>query len=182
MIAKSVASFSLGMLTATVLMWATVERNPRFIVVEIPVPGLSTESVSSPEWTRLCETNASESLDTLIEEVSLETGVDAALLAAVMTKESTCNPNAVGTSGEIGLNQINPRVWVPTLVDEGFIQAPSDLFDPATNLRCSAYILADLLDRTDGDVWGALRKYNGSGPRARRYADSVHGLYTTLVP
>ena len=131
-------------------------------------------------WTRLCGPHASEGLDSLIEEVSGDTGVEPALLAAVMFKESTCRPEAIGGAGEIGLTQIHPRVWTRHLKKHDFIESAEDLFDPEVNLRCSAHILGGHLEKTDGDVWKSLRRYNGAGPKARLYADRVFATYLAL--
>jgi len=138
------------------------------------------ELPSAPEWTKLCGVYASEDLDLLVERVSEDTGVEAALLAAVMTKESTCRPDAIGDAGEIGLTQVHPRVWTRQLRKQGFIESEGDLFDPETNLRCSAHILGGHLKRSDGNVWQALRRYNGAGPKARKYADRVFATYLQL--
>ena len=139
------------------------------------------EASQTPPWTRLCGAHASQDLDLLVVQVASATGVDAALLAAVMTKESTCRPGAIGGAGEIGLTQVHPRVWAKHLKKQGLIESEKDLFNPETNLRCSAHILGGHLDRTDGDVWKSLRRYNGSGPKARKYADRVFATYLDLA-
>jgi len=138
----------------------------------IPVP--------TPQWTELCGQRGSEDLDALVQKVAGETGMSPALLSAVVTHESTCNPKALGSSGEIGLTQIHPKVWSETLVKEGFIRQSQDLWDPETNLRCAAFILQGHLQRTNGNIWKTLRKYNGSGPMARAYADTVTPIYDHL--
>lgn len=150
--------------------------------IESPVaeiPEVVVEPVV-PEWTRLCGPNSDPSLDLLIEQVAAEYDIEPAMLATLAKKESTCNPNAVGGAGEIGLTQIHPKVWTRMLIKEGLITEAGDLFDPETNLRCSAYILSGLLNRTDGDVWKTFRKYNGAGPKARQYANHALTLYNGL--
>lgn len=132
-----------------------------------------------PAWTRLCGSNADTDLDRLIEQVAADYDIEPAMLATLATKESTCRPDAIGGAGEIGLTQVHPKVWTKNLTEKGLISAPSDLLDPETNLRCSAYIIRGHL-KTDGDVWKAFRRYNGSGPKARRYANDAHRIYKTL--
>ena len=143
-------------------------------------PGAPQDLGEAPSWTRLCGPHASEDLDALVEEVSEDTGIDPALLAAVMFKESTCRPEAIGGSGEIGLTQVHPRVWTRYLKKQGLIETSQDLLDPEVNLRCSAHILGGHLEKTDGDIWKSLRRYNGAGPEARRYADRVFATYLVL--
>lgn len=142
------------------------------------------ETVEEPmpveAWTRLCGPNATPALDTLIQEVAAEYDVDPRILATVVTKESTCNPKAVGGAGELGLTQVHPKVWTRHLVEEGLIQDPSDLLDARTNLQSSAHILKGHLKRARGDVWKTFRRYNGSGPMARRYADHALSIYNSL--
>lgn len=138
------------------------------------------EPMPVEEWTRLCGPNATPDLDTLIQEVATEYDVDPRILATISTKESTCNPKAVGGAGELGLTQVHPKVWTQELVKEGIIQEPADLLDPRTNLQSSAYIIKGLLKRNRGDVWKTFRRYNGSGPMARRYADHALSIYNSL--
>jgi len=163
--------FALSFLTTmNTVVWA-VQENP-----------LPNTPVAPPvgKWTQLCESQSSTHLDVLIEQVSEEFQIPPALLGAVVTKESFCDPDAIGGVGEIGLAQIHPGVWTETLQNLHLIQDPSDLLDPLTNLRCSAYILSGHLGRTDGDVWRALRRYNGSGYGAAVYADDATALFMEL--
>lgn len=144
----------------------------RVVVDEAPAP--------VPEWTRICGRNADADLDRLIEQVSADYDIEPAMLAAVVKKESTCRPDAIGRAGEIGLTQIHPKVWTEYFQDKGLIIDASNLLDPETNLRCAAHILSGHLKKTDGNVWKSFRKYNGRGPKARRYANDAYSIYESL--
>lgn len=91
-------------------------------------------------------------------------GVDPLLVKAVVWQESRFNPNARGTSGEIGLMQIQEiaaQEWADAEHDRAFLHA--HCFDPGTNTLAATYYLAKLLKRyarTDDPVPYALADYN----------------------
>ena len=91
-------------------------------------------------------------------------GVDPLLVKAVVWRESRFNPNARGTSGEIGLMQIQEiaaQEWADAEHNLGFIH--THCFDPGTNTLAATFYLAKLLKRyskTDNPVPYALSDYN----------------------
>lgn len=89
-----------------------------------------------------------------------ETAIDPALLMAVITSESSGNPNAVSHAGAEGLMQLMPATA------ERF--GVTDSFDPEQNIRGGAAYLKFLLDRYDGDVWRAAAAYNAGEGRIDR--------------
>ena len=90
--------------------------------------------------------------------------VDPLLVKAVVWRESRFNPNARGTSGEIGLMQIQEiaaQEWADAEHNTNFIHA--NCFDPGTNTIAATFYLAKLLKRypkTDDPVPYALADYN----------------------
>ena len=85
------------------------------------------------------------------------------LLLALIAVESHYNVWCRGTAGEIGLCQIRP----------GFHGASAaDLIDPEANVRTAARILRQNI-RAAGSIEGGLRRYNGTGEAAERYAARV---------
>ena len=145
------------------------------------------EPIPEPEprvpaaWMARCGPLAPPDLDLLVEEAAAEVNAAPLLLATIVLKESSCNPQAVGSSGEIGLTQVHPKFWLGSLKDEGIVAGQEDLFVPQNNLRASAFILARQLLRSEGSAWGAFRRYNGAGPRARRYARDAVAVHQSLV-
>ena len=91
-------------------------------------------------------------------------GVDPLLIKAVIWRESRFNPNARGTSGEIGLMQIQEiaaQEWADGEHNTNFVHL--DCFDPGTNTLAATFYLAKLLKRyakTDDPVPYALSDYN----------------------
>ena len=84
-----------------------------------------------------------------------------------MMTESRCNPDAIGSLGEIGLGQIRYEIWGASLKEAGIIRRKADLWSPKVNARATEWILKSL----PGSERSKFRAYNGSGPKARAYAD-----------
>lgn len=91
-------------------------------------------------------------------------GVDPLLVKAVVWRESRFNPEARGTSGEIGLMQIQEiaaQEWADAEHNLSFKH--EHCFDPGTNTLAATFYLAKLLKRyaqTDDPVPYALADYN----------------------
>src|ERR1017187_1218886 len=91
-------------------------------------------------------------------------GVDPLLVKAVVCRESRFNPKARGTSGEIGLMQIQEiaaQEWADSEHDTNFLH--EHCFDPGTNTLAATFYLGKLLKRyakTDNPVPYALADYN----------------------
>ena len=88
------------------------------------------------------------------------------LVLAVIDIESGFDRYAVSRAGAQGLMQIM-SFWLDELDTEH-----ANLFDPALNLRMGCTILRVYLDREQGNLPGALARYNGSHGR-RTYPDKV---------
>ncbi len=93
-------------------------------------------------------------LDLVRREATMQ-GVPPALADAVAMVETSYHPNAVGTSGEIGLMQIMPA----TARQLGFTGTVADLFTPAINVHLGVQYLARAWAASGGSVCRALMKY-----------------------
>ncbi len=104
-------------------------------------------------------------------------GIDPELYVRLIERESGFDPNARGTSGEIGLAQIMPD----TAKDPGYGTDPiSDRSDPMESLRFGAQHLSNLIKNYDGDVALALQAYNGgSGNVARGTVSDEAKMYAS---
>ena len=98
--------------------------------------------------------------DGLIMQASIQYGVPATLIKAVVLAESGMNPQAVSHAGAQGLMQLMP----PTAADLGV----SDSFDPAENIDGGSRYLAKMLDLFRGDRRLALAGYNAGPNRVKR--------------
>lgn len=82
---------------------------------------------------------------------------DPAVVFAMIERESQYTPDAVGDNGDsIGLCQVQAK-WHSERMERLGV---TDLFDPVGNVRVAIDLLAELLDRYDGDYGKALTAYN----------------------
>ena len=114
------------------------------------------------------------SQDAVVLAASRKHGVEPALVKAVVWRESWFNPNAKGTSGEVGLMQIMKDTasdWATAQRVPMFTH--HQLFDPALNTDCGAWYLRKLLVRyrgTDNPVIYTLAAYNAGPGRVTKWS------------
>lgn len=140
------------------------------------VPPVKKKSKRDPRPSRM-------SIITQIQATAGRHGVDPALALAVAQAESSFNPAARGSAGEIGLYQLMPG----TARDMGV----SDPWNIGSNIEGGIRYLKYLLDRYGGDETRALAAYNG-GPgnmdrgttsqRAWDYAGNVLNIRKDWTP
>lgn len=94
-------------------------------------------------------------LESMVETVALEEGVEVALFKSLVLNESNFNTDALSRAGAIGLGQIMP-FHVKTC---GYTSSKK-LHEPEPNLRCAAKILKRNLRSTNGNREMALCLYN----------------------
>lgn len=90
------------------------------------------------------------------------------VLAAMGAKESGFNPKAVGKAGEVGAWQVIPKHW----------GHPGRSL--SSQAKHSEAILQELVAASKGRLEAAVRKYNGSGPKAVRYAAHVMAMARSI--
>ena len=120
----------------------------------------------------------------LIEKYAGENSLEPALVAALITQESTGNASAYSHSGAVGLMQIMPSDGLAAgfmcISGPCFASRPSsqELLDPEYNISYGTKMLAGLVQKY-GDVREALKSY---GPMnvGYYYADIVLGIYQNL--
>gem|GEM_PF-1437647 len=94
-----------------------------------------------------------------LEEASRLTGIPAWLLAGLIEKESSWNPNAVNEkTGCFGLTQLNPKYWPEWARRYGF-NPEKDKWDPRVQIIVGARVLAGFLGRPDWD-WDEINLKN----------------------
>ncbi len=116
----------------------------------------------------------------LIERAAGESGLEPALLAALMLVESGGNPDAVSKDGAIGLLQVMPRDGIAEKFQcpngPCFASRPSsaELADPDFNVHFGAKFLAGLVS-SQGSLREGLKLYGPTGVDYA-YADAVLGI------
>jgi len=125
-------------------------------------------------WIKGWRSYRENSQDSVILAASSKYGVDPALVKAVVWRESWFNPNAKGSSGEVGLMQImkdTANDWAAA--ERLTLYAHSQLYNPAKNTECGAWYLRRLLNRyrhTDSPVVYALAAYNAGPSRVTKWS------------
>lgn len=111
--------------------------------------------------------------DNLIAETAKKSGADAALVKAIVWRESAFHADKVGTSGERGLMQVGEAAatdWARAQKIETFV--PADLFEPRTNLEAGTWYLRRAIEKwkdRDDPVPFALAEYNAGATRLDRW-------------
>lgn len=100
-----------------------------------------------------------EQWEDFIYKAASETGVEPALIKAVMTQESGGNPLSISPAGALGLMQCTKDKFGPG-------QNP---FDPWTNIRAGAFYLRKQLNDFKGNIVFALAAYNAGPGAVQKY-------------
>ena len=113
---------------------------------------------------------APPALAAVVAEEAVRAGVDPLMLAAIAELESRWDPAARGTSGELGLMQIQPATARGVARAQGWpLPADADLLQPRTNARLAAAYLVHLRELFPGDSAAVLTAYNRGPSGAREY-------------
>jgi len=114
-----------------------------------------------------------------INKAAKQYGLDPSLIASIITRESSFNPNAKSSAGAGGLMQLMPG----TASGLGVKNA----YDPVDNIMGGSKYLKQMIDRFDGDVNKALAAYN-AGPNRKHmpkesvdYANNVLATFKELT-
>lgn len=101
-------------------------------------------------------------------------GLDPALVAAVVWRESDYDPGAVSPRGAVGLMQVLPSTakFIASQDDPPPGRA-IDIGDPEVNISFGAWYLRHLIDLHDGSVPAALAAYNAGPDNLRKWRASA---------
>lgn len=144
----------------------------------------------APQW----KSQARQITRTIINE-SAKYKLDPVFVMALIKTESSFNPLAVGSSGEIGLMQVRPETakWIARKFNIAW-EGAKTLENPSTNIRIGLAYMNYLRTQFRGEAQGYVSAYN-MGPRnvRRLLAQNVkpavyngrvmkhyHDLYTNL--
>ncbi len=104
------------------------------------------------------------------------------LVLCLILRESRCDPQTLGSSGEIGLTQVYPKHHIKALKSAGIIQDKNDLWQVEANVEAGIYILMNYAKRAK-TIEQALSFYNAGVSRekaGRGYARRVVELYRQI--
>lgn len=108
----------------------------------------------------------------VIRQQADEKGVDAALIAAVIYSESKFR-DQTSSAGARGLMQITPEAADTIARNSNATTFElEDLGDPEINIRYGTFLLAEFLERYDGDEAAALAAYNAGPGNADKWGGS----------
>ncbi|ABD06934.1 Lytic transglycosylase, catalytic [Rhodopseudomonas palustris HaA2] len=155
--AEPVASAAAGT-SATGAASAPNSAAARVAAAEAP-PALVTSGATAAA-VRL---NGNSAYRALIVREAERHGLAPAIAEAVMHVESGFNPDAVGSSGEIGLMQVMP----PTARMLGFAGSNAELAVPETNIKYGVTYLAQAWRLAGGDICTATMKYRAGHGETR---------------
>ena len=125
-------------------------------------------------------------IDEIFKEASERYGVPENLLRAIGWTESGFQPNAVSSSGAMGIMQL-----MPSTAKTYGVQNP---FDPYENIMCGAAVFKTLSDMYNGDIslalaaynvgYGTVNKYGGMPPidSVQKHVQKVLNLMENGVP
>lgn len=112
----------------------------------------------------------------LVTAASERSGIDPALLNAVMREESGFRPRVLSAVGARGLTQIMPSTGERLAESAGLLDfQQDDLFEPERNLLLGAHYLGQLLERFDGRDSAAVASYNAGPAAVARWIEALPG-------
>ena len=109
---------------------------------------------------------------TIVDEAAKMYQLEPALLHAVITAESSYNPNAVSPKGATGLMQLMPA----TAARYGV----SNIFDPNQNIFGGAQYLRYLLQLFNNDMSLAVAAYNAGEHNVMKYGNRIPPFRETI--
>lgn len=112
----------------------------------------------------------SHDLQDYIRELCDENGIPMSLVIAMIDVESSFNPNAVSSTDDYGLMQINKcnHEWLRK-------QGVTDVFDPYQNVRGGIIILSQCYN---GNLSKTLMSYNlGEASASKLWNEGIYGTY-----
>ena len=127
----------------------------------------TTGEQTTQEIIQLYDVPLDEDLQLYIMDICNNANISAALVIAMIERESNYNASVVGDNGKsLGLMQIQPRYHQWRMDELG----GGDWFNPYDNVAVGVHILKGLFDKYGDDVYMVLMAYNGGNSYAKKMA------------
>ncbi len=108
--------------------------------------------------------------DADVQSAVAASGLPTELVYSVMRQESLYRQDAISSAGAVGLLQLLPETARRTARRSQYpVPGPSDLLNPAINVRLGAAHLKELIEQFDGQIPVALAGYNAGPNAAQRW-------------
>ena len=101
-----------------------------------------------------------------INQESKKFNIPKDVLVGLIAQESGFDHTAISNKKAMGLSQINSKIWLQELKNEGIVANKKALLHPAKSIKAGCYVLRKYLDEADRKgvshrMKFALGKYNG---------------------
>jgi soluble lytic murein transglycosylase len=127
-------------------------------------------------WMGSVRSYREQRFDAIIQQAAQRYGVEAALIKAVIWRESRFDAAALGGAGERGLMQIQEMAAIDWSSSQGILGFEAEhLIDPATNIMAGTWYLSRLSQRyqaTDNPLAYTLADYNAGRSNVRKWIKS----------
>lgn len=119
-----------------------------------------------------------------INREAAATGLDPALVAALIWRESDFDPSSRSHQGAVGLTQVLPSTAREIAASpDPPVGRPADLADPEVNIAYGTWYLRSLIDRNGGSVVDGLAAYNAGAANLLRWKQQAASSgHTFQVP
>jgi hypothetical protein len=165
--------FVIGTVTTPVVTKTVTET------ITVEVPTLNADKLPEVTQEFFYDIPLSENLQRYIFEICKGEDVPVSLVLAMIEHESAFNPDAVSSTEDYGLMQIN-KVNHAQLEQD---YRSADMLNPYQNVFCGIKIIGSYLKKYDGDLHKALMSYNMGEYGARKaWEEGVHSTeYSTRI-
>ncbi|MEX2205656.1 MAG: transglycosylase SLT domain-containing protein [Myxococcota bacterium] len=134
--------------------------------------GTALERGIDPLWRDAWELAWPRAFRQAVADANQEFHFDPPLVYAVMREESEYRPSVSSPAGALGLMQLIPPTATRVAAKLGVVGfEPSQLFDPATNIRFGTWYLRSLVERFGGSRTLAIASYNAGPEAVMRWID-----------
>lgn len=151
-------AFIVGMIVAAITIDDLEDQHEAAVSAGVfSIQAEAAELVAEEEARKHFDVPLSEEVQDRIFDECEKRGISPAVVVAMIERESKYNTYALGDDGRsFGLMQIMAKWHIERMISLN----STDLFDPCQNVTVGIDILAEQMERYDGDIAKALTAYN----------------------